>query len=138
MYARPGTAYVYFTYGMHFMLNISCYRAGHPAAVLVRALEPLDGLEAMRVNRAGTTAPQRPIRDTDLCSGPGKLCRALRIDRACNGLNLLRKGPLRLVTGSDPLAPIANGPRIGVDCAGPAWAARKLRWWVKGNPNVSA
>ena len=84
MYAQAGTAYVYFTYGMHFCMNVVCGVVDEPSAVLLRALEPSEGLEAMRAARATVRNP-RP-RDIDLCSGPGKLCQALGIGRAQNGL----------------------------------------------------
>ncbi len=139
MYARPGTCYVYLTYGMHSMCNVSCWKEGHPAAVLIRALEPLAGLDAMRRNRPGFE------RDRDLCNGPGKLCQALAIDRSLNGLDLTRDTRLRLAQGhtrprTDQMGSshesIARSARVGVDaCAD--WAEAPLRWFLSPNPCVS-
>src|SRR5690606_2172802 len=79
MWGVGGRAYVYFTYGMHHCLNVVVGEAGHPVAVLLRALEPTQGLDAMRRRRP------RARRDRDLCSGPGKLCQAMAIDRQLDG-----------------------------------------------------
>jgi len=133
MYARAGTAYVYFTYGMHFCMNVVCGEAGEPAAVLLRALEPLAGLEVMRAARATPSRP-RPA-DTDLCSGPGKLCRALGIGRAENGTDLVEGGPIHIETGSRERR-LANTARIGLSNAG-VWERRLLRWYAAGSPHVS-
>ncbi len=138
MYGPPGTSYVYFTYGMHFCFNIACGREGEPPAVLIRALDPLEGLEKMRELRA-SRRPTRPIRDADLCSGPGKLCQALGIDRHLTGIDLTRDRRLFVErTCARPLAAeqIGNSPRIGIGFAG-EWAAEPLRWFVRGNPHVS-
>lgn len=139
MYGAPGTAYVYFTYGVHFCFNVVCGRAGEPTAVLIRAVEPLEGIDAMRGRRGAARRPARPLDDTDLCSGPGKLCRALGIDRQLNGADLTRdrrvfvERPRRLPFDGEQ---IGNGPRIGVGSAG-GWAAEPLRWFLKGCPHVS-
>ncbi len=115
MFGAPGTAYVYFVYGLHFCFNVV---TSPGEAVLVRALEPLDGLGG------------RPTH------GPARLTRALEIDRSFNA-HTLSRAPLLLIRGA-PLKPrdIARGPRVGVDYAG-AWARRKLRFWVRNNPFVS-
>src|SRR5512135_2758607 len=81
MYGLPGFAYVYFTYGMHWMLNVVSEREDFPAAVLIRALEPREGIDLMQAARG-----PRPI--GDLTNGPAKLCQALRIDRGMNGVDL--------------------------------------------------
>jgi DNA-3-methyladenine glycosylase len=132
LYLPGGHAYVYFIYGMHWCLNAVTGEADVGSAVLLRAGEPLAGEERMRRNR-GRPAPPRP---GDLAGGPGKLCQALAVDRACDGLRLDR-GPLRLTAG-EPAAParVATGPRIGVAYAGEA-AAWPLRFAVAGNPHVS-
>jgi DNA-3-methyladenine glycosylase len=132
LYLPGGHAYVYFIYGMHWCLNAVTGEADVGSAVLLRAGEPVAGEEGMRRHR-GWTAPPRP---GDLAGGPGKLCRALAVDRACDGLRLDR-GPLRLTAG-EPVAPgqVATGPRIGVAYAGEA-AAWPLRFAVAGNPHVS-
>src|SRR6185436_17424348 len=84
LYRRPGTLYVYFTYGLHWLVNVVTERRGLPAAVLLRAAEPLAGLEAMRARRAGRA-------DHELLRGPASLCRALAIDGALDGA--LARGP---------------------------------------------
>lgn len=112
MFGPPGHAYVYLSYGMHWCFNIVCREAGHGAAVLVRALEPTHGLEAMR-ERRGLQDPRL------LCSGPGKLAQALGIDRALDGLPLdaapFALLPPRHAPGCPP--EVAFGPRIGISKA---------------------
>ncbi len=129
MWAKPGTAYVYFTYGMHHCFNVSCYEPDHPAAVLVRALAPTEGLETMRANR---TSPRRttPIPDSDLCSGPGKLCQALRIDLDLDAEDLTTSERIRIEPGVPiPDHAVDNTPRIGVGTRD--WAQKPLRWVVR-------
>jgi DNA-3-methyladenine glycosylase len=130
MYAVGGTAYVYFVYGMYHQFNVVTGVADVPHAVLVRALEPEEGLAWMRRRRPGRT-------DAQLTSGPGTLCLALAIDRSYDRADLLddrvwlEEGPARV----DPRA-IARGPRVGIDYAG-EWAARPWRFWLRGNRFVS-
>jgi DNA-3-methyladenine glycosylase len=111
IFGRRGTAYVYLIYGMHFCLNVVTEPAGIGAAVLVRAVEPLDGVAAMRRRRRpGTSEPA-------LASGPGNLCRAMSIDLRCNGADL-REGDLRIVFPPDPGHPrVAVATRIGLSSA---------------------
>ncbi len=154
MYAKPGTAYVYFTYGMHFCFNVVCGREHEPLAVLIRAGEPIEGLETMhrlREARPGktTSARLKKLRDTDLCSGPARLCQALAIDRSLNGLDLVTDPRLFLAcpaspdSASTPRVPsrqVARSARIGVEYAGAGeggWAEKPLRWFVRTNPHVS-
>lgn len=148
MFGPPGTSYVYFTYGMHHCMNVSGARKGLPHAVLIRALEPTEGLDVMRAHRApkpprrGTvkTASRRTQRpDAHLCSGPAKLCQALAIDRAHTGLDLTASDTLWIEPAGDPPGPsqIATSPRIGVEYA-QEWALRDLRYFLCGNPHVSA
>lgn len=138
MYGKPGTAYVYFTYGMHHCFNVVCGREGEPAAVLIRALEPVEGLEEMRRRRSARRGGA--LRETDLCSGPGRLCEAMGLDRKDDGVDLAEPGSrLFIVRGSGRLSAdesVANTARIGVAYAG-EWADRALRWCVEGNPHVS-
>ncbi|HET9728100.1 MAG TPA: DNA-3-methyladenine glycosylase, partial [Acidimicrobiia bacterium] len=89
MFAAPGTLYVYFSYGMHWCMNAVCGPGTQAHAVLLRAAEPLDGLQLMRARR------HKARRDRDLCNGPGKLGQAFGVDRALDGTSLLR-GPLRI------------------------------------------
>jgi DNA-3-methyladenine glycosylase len=132
LYLPGGHAYVYFIYGMHWCLNAVTGEAGVGSAVLLRAGEPEAGEERMRRNR-GLQAPPRP---GDLAGGPGKLCQALAVDRACDGLRLDR-GPLQIAAGEPPgPEPVAVGPRIGVAYAGEA-AQWPLRFAIAGNPHVS-
>lgn len=108
MFGPPGRLYVYFTYGNHWMANVVTRGAGEGSAVLLRALEPLEGLGEMRRRRE-----REPT--TDLCSGPGKLCRALGIDHGLDGADLVRGPDIRLRPGH-PIEPdaITAGCRVGV------------------------
>ena len=126
MFEPPGTAYVYFTYGMHWCLNAVTERKGFPAAVLIRALEPLAGLATMRRRRRGAS-------DRELCSGPAKLCQALGITGREDGVALTR-GRLRIVRqGSRQRDAIIVTPRIGITRA-VEWP---LRFLIAGSPWVS-
>ncbi len=124
MFGPPGHLYVYFTYGMHWCANATC---GDGTAVLLRALEPLRGLERMRLARP------RARSDRELCSGPARLCQALGIDGADDGVDLL-DGRLRIADdGTPPPREPAIGPRIGITRA----AELPWRWYVPGNAHVS-
>jgi len=139
MYARPGTAYVYFTYGMHHCFNVVAGEVGQPVAVLVRALEPTEGLDRMRELRASGKNTSRITRDTDLCSGPGKICQALAIDRTLTGIDLANDPRLFVETSRPgPIDPanLVNDERVGVGDAD-GWALAPLRWHIAGNPHVS-
>jgi DNA-3-methyladenine glycosylase len=126
LFLRRGHAYVYFTYGMHFMLNVSAETAGVGAGVLVRALEPLLGVETMARLR-GTA------RLTDLARGPGRTAQALAVDLRQDGLDLCAAGPLWLAAGPAVPGPIASSVRIGITRE----AHRVLRFYERGNPHVS-
>lgn len=108
MFGEPGHLYTYFTYGHHWMANVVTRSAGEGSAVLLRALEPLEGLEEMAARR-DRTDPR------DLCSGPGKLAKALGLDRAHDGADLTRGRVVWIETG-EPVAAqrIACGPRVGL------------------------
>ncbi|XAL99242.1 DNA-3-methyladenine glycosylase [Phycisphaeraceae bacterium D3-23] len=102
-----------------------------------RALQPVEGLDTMQRNR--TAKNKKPMRDTDLCSGPAKLCQALAIDRDLNAADLCTGDRLWVEQARARKLPthrIASGPRIGIDYAGD-WVDQPLRFWVKGNPHVS-
>jgi DNA-3-methyladenine glycosylase len=129
MYARGGTAYVYFVYGMYHQFNVVTNVGGAPHAVLVRALEPVEGVELMR-RRRGRPAPR------ELTSGPGKLCIALGIDRRLDGADLLGDRIWIEAGRRVRAADIAAGPRVGIDYA-EDWVARPWRFWVRDNPFVS-
>ena len=137
MYAEPGTSYVYFTYGMHFCFNVVCGEKGVPLAVLVRALEPVEGIEEMTRRRASgrNALGLERMRVTDLCSGPGKLCSAMGIDRALDGVDLPSSERLWIERGEE-VKEIGVGPRIGIDSAG-EWVSKPMRFWVAGNGHVS-
>ncbi len=129
MYWAPGTAYVYFVYGMHWCANAVTRREGLPSAVLIRAVEPLEGIEAMRRRRGGIS------RDTDLTSGPARLCQAMGITGPRHHGASLVTSAFRILDAS-PVArrQIAVTPRIGVNVA----ADWPLRFLVRDNPFVSA
>ncbi len=131
MYGPAGHAYVYFVYGMHHCVNVVTQGPGVPEAVLLRALEPVDGVDVMRRRRGLPDAPE-----WRLCRGPGALCQALGIARGENGADLLR-GPLRLVAGPPvPARDVVRSPRIGIDYAGPD-VARPWRFYARGVRAVS-
>lgn len=135
MYARGGTAYVYFTYGMHYCLNVVCGGEGEPAAVLLRALEPSEGQDRMREHRASGT--RRPAGHEALCRGPGNLARALAVDRSLDGVDLCTSQTLFVEIGSPvPASRLRRTPRVGVGYAG-AWAGRRLRWFMRDSRCVS-
>jgi len=133
MYLPGGHAYVYFTYGMHFCLNVVCGRRDHGMAVLLRALEPVEGLEEMFRRRPKARSA------SDLCSGPGKLTQALGIDRRLDGANLITSPTLfieRLRRALLPDDAVLITPRIGLNpdprFAGD-WAHRPLRFVLAGH-----
>lgn len=145
MYGTAGTVYVYFTYGMHHCVNIVCgvgadaRGGGVGEAVLIRALRPVEGLEVMRRHRStGKRAHRSVLADADLCSGPGRLCRSLGIDRALDGVDLLSSASLAL-EAPPTISPreIMQAARVGVESAG-EWAGRPLRWFVGDCEHVSA
>ncbi len=132
LYLTGGHAYVYFIYGMHYCLNVVTGEAQVGSAVLLRAGEAVEGGGEMARNRGLARVP----RPGDLAGGPGKLCKALAIDRAQDGLSLLA-GELTLTQG-DPVAgyAVASGPRIGVAYAKEA-ATWPLRFAIQGHPQMS-
>ncbi len=131
MYGPPGRAYVYFTYGMHWMLNAVTEPEGQPGAVLIRAVEPVEGIEEIRSIRSG-----RP--DRELASGPARLCAAFRIDGALNGADLVRGRDLRIEAFEDvPERDVASGRRIGIGYAATKDRRAPWRFHLKGSPFVS-
>ena len=129
MFGPPGGLYVYFSYGMHWCANAVCGDEGEGLAVLLRALAPVDGLDAMRAVRA------RARRDRDLCNGPAKLCQALGLDRAFDGSDLVTgdRGVVVCDDGTPPPAAPVQTTRVGLS----AGAEHPWRWYVPGDPNVS-
>lgn len=136
LFLRPGHVYVYFNYGMHFMLNVSSEPAGVGGGVLIRAIEPLEGVELMQRHR-------KTLRLLDLTRGPGRLAAALRIDRRLDGLDLFGRGPLWLgvikrkksaaASAAETDISIGTTVRIGIT----HWANRPFRFFERGNPFVS-
>ena len=129
MFGEPGHAYVYMIYGFHFCLNVVTEPAGYPAAVLIRAVEPLENVELMRRFR------NNPKREIDIGSGPGKLCKAMSIDKNLNGEDLLGATIWIEDRKLDPGA-IRTSPRFGVDYAG-EYKDKPWRFYIEGNPHVS-
>ena len=129
MFGRPGHLYVYFTYGMHWCANAVCRDDGDAAAVLIRALAPIDGLDLMRSARGNVR------RDRDLCSGPAKLCQALGIGPTHNGVDVTRRASgVRIVDDGvmPPRSPVVT-TRVGLTVA----VDQQWRWYVSADENVS-
>lgn len=129
MYEVGGTAYVYFVYGMYYQFNVVTNLADIPHAVLVRAVEPVEGIDLMRKRRPGR-------QDHNLTNGPGKLCIALGIDRKLDRADLLGDRAWLEESQKIPGSLIASGPRIGIDYA-EDWVDKPWRFWIKDNPFVS-
>jgi len=129
MYKIGGTAYVFFVYGMYNQFNVVTNVIDFPHAVLIRALEPVEGIEWMRERRHAQP-------DRNLTNGPGKLCIALGIDRSFDGTDL--RGKQAWIEHGETLSSrrIASGPRIGIDYA-EDWVDKPWRFWIKGNEFVS-
>jgi DNA-3-methyladenine glycosylase len=130
MFGPPGYAYTYFTYGMHWCMNVVCGSEGEAAAVLVRAGEVVDGIETARARRR-----LRVPDDRQLARGPARLCSALGIDGAAYGTDLLGGGPVTLRPATVPVPDdlIHTGPRVGVT----GGHDTPWRFWIKGDPTVS-
>jgi DNA-3-methyladenine glycosylase len=161
MHGPPGIAYVYLVYGMYDCLNIVTEPEGRPAALLVRAVEPLEGIEAMRSDRLASWRRRRkqPAETADaeaaeaaeaarlvrlpatrLASGPGLVAAAFGIDRTMTGLDLLDpSSPLRIEAAppGEPRPPVETTPRVGIDFAGAPWTDVPWRFVIAGHPSVS-
>ncbi len=160
MAGPAGIAYVYLVYGMYDCLNVVTAPEGEPAAVLIRAVEPLAGLDAMRRDRVAVVGRRRAARTADglaaartrlertpdhrLASGPGLVAAAFGIDTSWTGADLCAEGaPLRLERDPDatddvvPPDGVVTGQRVGVAYAGPDWAGRPWRFTVAGHRSVS-
>jgi DNA-3-methyladenine glycosylase len=138
LFRERGHAYVYFIYGNHYMLNISGQREGIGEGILLRGLEPLEGIDWMRRHRAikgvrAGSGKKSTAALTELSRGPGRLAAALRITRSLDGLDLCAKGPLWLGTEGKPTGEIGVSVRIGIRLE----AHRLLRFYERGNPFVS-
>ena len=127
MFGPPGHAYVYFTYGMHFCVNLVCGFEGLSSGVLLRAGALTTGLALASERRPRSSA-------RDLARGPARLCQALAIDRELDGADVCSDGPLRILTGSPPgPSEVRQGPRTGVSTA----KDTPWRFWIDGDPSVS-
>ena len=137
-YAVGGHVYVFFVYGMYFQLNVVTGEKDSPHVVLIRAVEPVDGIDVMRDRRSWRRGVrvEKPLADKDLTSGPGKLCIAFGIDRSFNGEDLL--GRRIWIEDFRPIQPpaIREGVRIGIDYAG-EFVHKPWRYWVEDNQFVS-
>ncbi len=132
MYMPPGTAYVYSIYGMHCCFNISS--RGEGEAVLVRAVQPMGGLEHMRESRKAAKS------DKNLCNGPAKLCQAMDINKGCNQLDLTSSDRMWVEPSPDCEGSgheVVETTRVGIDYAGKEWAGKLLRFYVKGSTFIS-
>jgi DNA-3-methyladenine glycosylase len=129
MYGLGGTAYIFFVYGMYNQFNVVTNMTDVPHAVLVRALQPVEGIELMRRRRHGQPDPK-------LTNGPGKLCIAMGIDRKLDRADLLGTDVWLEVGEKLPPRKIASGPRIGIDYA-QEWVDKPWRFWINDNPFVS-
>ncbi|NWX84266.1 3MG glycosylase, partial [Nothoprocta ornata] len=137
MFMKPGTLYVYQIYGIYFCVNISSQ--GEGAAVLLRSLEPLENLDAMRALRsAARKAPTTALKDWQLCNGPSKLCQAFAIDKDFDQRDLARDAAIWVVPGTEPQGEqdVVATARIGIGNRG-EWAQKPLRFYLRGNKYVS-
>jgi len=129
MFGIGGTAYVFFVYGMYYQFNVVTNRPDQPHAVLIRALEPVEGIEIMKRRRPGKS-------EHNLTNGPGKLCIALGIDRTLDGADLLGNKVWLEEGERIQRRGIMTGPRVGIDYA-EEWIDKPWRFWIKDNPFVS-
>ncbi|KFU88019.1 DNA-3-methyladenine glycosylase, partial [Chaetura pelagica] len=137
MFMKPGTLYVYQIYGIYFCINVSSQ--GEGAAVLLRSLEPLQGLEAMRELRStARKAALKPLKDWQLCNGPSKLCQAFGIDKAFDQRDLTQDAAIWMMPGKDLPGEheVVATTRIGIGNRG-EWAQKPLRFYLRGNRFVS-
>ena len=136
MYGPPGRAYIYFIYGMYYCLNAVTQKEGIPEAVLIRALEPLEGHDIMALNRFNKEYKDlSSTQITNLTNGPGKLCMAMGIDKKLNG-NMLSGDTFYIEEGNNDKFDIIKTKRIGIDYAEEA-KDFLLRFYIKGSPFVS-
>lgn len=129
MYAAGGHVYVFFVYGMYYQLNFVCGPEDHPHAILIRAVEPAEGIELMRTRRG-------LMKDRNLTSGPGKLCIAMGIDRSFNGEHLAGDRIFIEEFRKIPRNAVGSGPRVGIAYAG-VDALKPWRFWIRDNAYVS-
>ncbi len=125
MYGRPGHAYIYFIYGMHWMLNVVAEPEGAPAAILIRALLPSEGLDIIAVRRAG-------VRLKDWINGPARLCQAMDIDGRLNGTNLTDPQGILVIEPGQPVVDeaVIQGPRVGIQGVPEPWRSKPWRYRI--------
>ncbi len=133
LYGPPGIAYVYLNYGIHFLTNVVTEADGFPAAVLLRALEPCEGIDLMERRRTGRSRGAALIPVEGLCRGPGNLSKALGITLRQNRLDMTADSPLRIEDWGLGAGELAWGPRIGIRVG----ADKPWRYYEAGNPSVS-
>ncbi|HEY5516671.1 MAG TPA: DNA-3-methyladenine glycosylase [Coriobacteriia bacterium] len=133
MYGPPGRAYIYFTYGNHYMLNVVTKPEGTAGAVLIRALEPLEGLDVMERRRAERRRPGPAPAVRDLVNGPGRLAAALGVGIAVNGEPLDGSATLSVLAREGPVPAVASSGRIGLSSGHEA----ELRFFIEGDRHVS-
>jgi len=126
MFGEPGHAYIYFTYGNHYCLNITTQKVGTPGAVLIRAIQPLEGLHEMRRLRPN-------VLDSNLTNGPGKLTKALGITKSLNEVDMTKRGDLFVTESDETMPKVAKSVRVGISQG----ADRLWRFYVAGNSYVS-
>lgn len=135
MYGPPGRAYIYFIYGMYYLFNVVTKEEGTPEAVLIRAVEPLEGIETMAKNRYNKAIDKLSTRQIiNLTNGPGKLCMAMKIDKDLNGEDLCEN--TLYIEDNQDVFDIVTDKRIGIDYAEEA-KDLPLRFYIKGNKYVS-
>jgi DNA-3-methyladenine glycosylase len=132
MFGDPGRLYVYFTYGMHWCANVVCEPAGVASAVLFRAGEVVDGHDLARARRPAARVAR------DLARGPARLASVLGLTGTDDGASVLGEGPLRLRLADVDMGAIRTGPRVGVSGPGGDGVAYPWRFWLDGDPTVSA
>jgi len=126
MFGEPGHAYIYFTYGNHYCLNVTTHVNGTPGAVLIRAIEPLEGASVMRRLRPN-------VSELALTNGPGKLTKALGIDKSLNEIDMTRFGPLFIADAEERGFEVARSVRVGIRVG----KSRLWRFYISGNEYVS-
>ena len=131
MFAEGGIAYIYLIYGMYYCLNIVTERKGKPEAVLIRAVEPLLGLDIIKKNRDIKSQKRE-----DLTNGPGKLCQALEIDKSLNGVNFTTNKELYIEKGEENNFEIGKGKRVNIDYA-EEYKDKLWRFYLKGSSFLS-
>ena len=144
LYGPPGLAYVYVSYGLHHLLNAVTEHEGFPSAVLIRAVEPLDGVDRMHARRRAASGRPGPIRDADLCRGPGNLTVAMGISTPVHNTRMLTRGVLTVCDDGTAVSGVVWTPRIGVTLGADRYwrcAARDAaavsgvrRWLREGRP----